>query len=138
METDKLNKNLRDAVVQANRVGKRLSPYFPTAVRVLLVSTFVEDGLRVLLELPHQISFLRNEYSLPSFIAAIMLLSNILISFAAVYVILMRRRFLRGRHESTAAYVLIGCVLYQQLIYGRHSPIASGNLGFLVRNLCLS
>lgn len=138
MEVDKLNGTMRDAYVQANRVGKKVQPYVPTLVRLLLVSTFVEDGLRVLLELPHQIAFLHNEFRIPSFIAAIMLLANIAISFVAVYVIVMRRRFMRGRHESTAAYVLISCVLYQQLLYGRHSPIASGNIGFLVRNLCLS
>lgn len=129
---------LREAVVTANRYGKRLSPWFPFVVRLLLVSTFLEDGIRVLLELPHQIAFLRSEYYIPSFIAALMLLTNIIVSFVAVAVILARKRFLRGKHESNAAYVLIGCVLYQQVLYGRHSPIASGNIGFLVRNLCLS
>lgn len=138
MEYDQLNGNLRSAVVQANRAGKVVSPYMPLVVRLLLVSTFVEDGVRVLLELRHQIAFLQNEYHIPSFIAGFMLLSNIFISFVAVAVILARKRFARGRHESLAAYVLIGCVLYQQLMYGRHSPIASGNVGFFVRNLCLS
>lgn len=138
MNESAMNPGLREAVDSAKGLSKKVKPWAPMLVRILLVSTFVEDGLRVLLELPHQISFLRAEYYIPSFFAALMLIANIGISFVAVFVILARKRFMRGKHESTAAYVLIGCVLYQQLLYGRHSPIASGNLGFLVRNLCLS
>lgn len=138
MQTHKMNPGLRDAMSTANKVGKALSPYFPMVVRLLLVSTFIEDGCRVLLELQHQVHFLRSEYHIPGFIATLMLLTNILVSFVAVAVILARKRLARGKYESHAAYVLIACVLYQQLLYGRHSPIASGNVGFLVRNLCLS
>eukprot|EP00171_Calliarthron_tuberculosum_P002906 IDg2906t1 len=57
---------------------------------------------------------------------------------SASFVVLMHRRFLNGRHEFTAAFILIGCGMYQQLIYGRHSVISSGNTGFLLRNLCMT
>ena len=86
----------------------------------------------------HQVDFLSHEYYIPSFIAALMLLANIAISFIAIAFILARKHLARGQYENVAAYALIGCVLYQQLLYGRHSPIGSGNLGFFMRNLCLS
>lgn len=128
----------QDIIVRARRIRKAASPYLPFLCRVLLVSTFVEDGIRILFEMRHQVDFLRHEYGFPAFIATIMLLSNILISFVAVAVILARKKLERGKYENYAAYALIACVGYQQILYGRHSPIASGNFGFFVRNLCLS
>lgn len=86
----------------------------------------------------HQVDFLRHEYMLPGFIATLMLLANIIVSFVSVAFILGRKKIARGAFENYAAYALISCVAYQQLLYGRHSPIGSGNVGFLVRNLCLS
>lgn len=122
----------------ARRTRKVLSPYMPMLCRVLLVSTFVEDGVRILFEMRHQVDFLLHEYYIPRFIAVCMLLSNIFVSFVAVAVILARKKLARGAYENYAAYALIACVAYQQILYGRHSPIGSGNLGFFVRNLCLS
>lgn len=128
----------RDAIATARRTRKVLAPYMPMICRVLLVSTFVEDGIRILFEMHHQVDFLRHEYYIPGFIAGLMLLANIFISFIAVAFILARKNVARGAYENYAAYALIGCVAYQQVLYGRHSPIGSGNLGFFVRNLCLS
>lgn len=129
---------VRSFVTQARKVRKAAAPFLPMICRILLVSTFLEDGIRILFEMHHQVDFLRHEYGIPSFIAVLMLLGNILVSFAAVATILARKKLARGRYENYAAYALIGCVVYQQILYGRHSPIGSGNLGFFVRNLCLS
>lgn len=126
------------AIATARRVRKAATPYLPILCRVLLVSTFIEDGIRILFEMPNQVDFLRHEYSIPRFFATLMLFSNIIVSFIAVAFILARKKIARGQYENHAAYALIGCVLYQQVLYGRHSPIGSGNLGFFVRNLCLS
>ena len=138
MEKSELTARVRTVVQSARKARRLLNPYLPTIVRVLLVSTFVEDGLRVLQELDHQISFLTNQYFLPSAIAGMMLFGNIAVSFVGVFLVLAQKRISRGAYETLAAYLLIGCVLYQQALYGRHSPIGSGNIGFLVRNLCLS
>lgn len=133
-----LESRLQQLTVASRRVRKLAGPYMPLICRVLLVSTFIEDGVRILFEMRHQVDFLRHEYGLPSFLATFMLLANILVSFIAVFIILSQKRFARGAYEQHAAYMLIGCVVYQQVLYGRHSPIGSGNVGFLVRNLCLS
>lgn len=135
---DKFQTALRSNMAMVRKAKKKVSPYLPLICRILLVSTFIEDGVRILFEMQHQIDFLRHEYYIPSPIAAIMLLANILISFIAVVFILGRKKIARGQYENQAAYALIACVIYQQIMYGRHSPIGSGNLGFVVRNLCLS
>lgn len=128
----------REGVTAIRRTRKVISPYMPMLCRILLVSTFVEDGIRILFEMNHQVDFLIHEYYLPGFIATLLLLSNIFISFIAVVFILGRKKIARGTYETYAAYALIGCIVYQQILYGRHSPIGSGNMGFFVRNLCLS
>lgn len=138
VDVSSLPKVVRQNLSTLRKFRKQVSPYLPLACRILLISTFLEDGIRVLFELNHQVDFLHHEYYIPSFIAAFMLLTNIIISFIAIAIILAGKRFARGMYENLAAYALIGCVVYQQVLYGRHSPIGSGNVGFLVRNLCLS
>lgn len=138
MDMDGFSTSMRSNLTAVVKARKKVAPYMPFTGRLLLVSTFVEDGIRILFEMGHQIDFLRHEYYIPSFVAAIMLLTNILVSFIAVAVILARKKIARGQYETHGAYALIACVAYQQVLYGRHSPIGSGNVGFLVRNLCLS
>ena len=138
VEFGSLPKSVRQNLSALKKARNTVAPYLPMACRVLLVSTFVEDGIRILFEMRHQVEFLHHEYYLPSFIATLMLLCNIFVSFVAIAFILARRRVARGMYENYAAYALIACVAYQQILYGRHSPIGSGNLGFFVRNLCLS
>lgn len=137
-EMDGFSTAMRSNLATAIKIRKKIAPYLPFTCRLLLVSTFIEDGVRILFEMSHQIEFLRHEYYIPSPIAAIMLLTNIIVSFIAVALILGRKKVARGQYETHAAYALIACVVYQQVMYGRHSPIGSGNIGFLVRNLCLS
>jgi uncharacterized membrane protein YphA (DoxX/SURF4 family) len=128
----------RTVMTRLRKIRKDLNPYLPTIVRLLLVATFVEDGVRVLFELPHQVDFLRYQYYLPSFIAYIMLIVSVAISFVGVAFVVAQKKIARGANETFGAYLLLGCVIYQQLIYGHDSPITSGNWGFLVRNLCLA
>lgn len=138
MERSEVTARVRTVFQSARKVRRAVNPYLPVIVRVLLVSTFLEDGLRVMQELDHQISFLSNQYYFPPALAGLMLFGNIAVSLVGVVLVLAQKRIARGAYETLAAYLLIGCVLYQQALYGRHSPIGSGNVGFLVRNLCLS
>lgn len=50
---------VQDSARQALRVSKRftkqVAPYAPYITRGLFVATFVEDGVRVLTEMPHQV-----------------------------------------------------------------------------------
>ena len=130
--------NMKAALVSARKVNKQLSPWFPLITRALLVATFVEDGVRILVELPYQVQFLVDNYYIPSFLANIFLVFFVLISFVGVVLVLGRNKIARGKYEHIGAYILLACVFYQQVVYGRHSPISTGNLGYLVRNLCLS
>lgn len=130
--------DMNSMLARARKFKKDASPYLPTLVRVLLIATFVEDGVRVLFELPHQVDFLRLQYRMPSFIATILLVGNVLISFLGCGLVVAQKKIARGAYETHGSYLLLACVLYQQIMYGRHSPIGSGNWGFLVRNLCLA
>lgn len=133
-----MRENMKAALVSARKVNRQLSPWFPWITRALLVATFVEDGIRILVEMPHQVHFLVHEYYVPQFLARVGLVLFVLISFAGVILVLGQNKIARGKYEPLGAYILLGCVLYQQVLYGRHSPISSGNLGYLLRNLCLS
>jgi ER-derived vesicles protein len=127
---------MRGIVVRARKLRKDLNPYLPTVVR--LVATFIEDGVRVLFELRHQVEFLRYQYALPAFLARFLLVTSVLVSFVGVALVVGQHKIARGARETMGAYILLGSVLYQQIVYGHDSPITSGNWGFLVRNLCLA
>lgn len=133
-----VREKLRVVVSRMRKIKRDYAAYFPTIIRLLLVATFVEDGVRVLFEMPHQIDFLRHEYRMPAFIGGSLLVANVIISFVGVALVLAQKKIARGSFEVAGSYLLIGSVVYQQLMYGRHSPIASGNIGFLMRNLCLA
>jgi ER-derived vesicles protein len=126
------------ALASARKLRKEIAPYLPTLVRLLLVATFVEDGVRVIFEISHQVDFLRHQYGMPSWFASLLLIANIAVSFVGVVLVVGQRKIARGALETQGSYLLLGCVFYQQALYGRHSPIGSGNMGFLVRNLCLA
>lgn len=85
-----------------------------------------------------QIDFLHYEYKLPEWLAGILLVATVLLSFAGSGLLIAQKHAFGGKYEALGSYLLLGCVSYQQVVYGRHSPIGSGNLGFLVRNLCLA
>lgn len=45
---------------------------------------------------------------------------------------------LTKKYEKYGAYILLGFLFYQQVLYGHYSPVNSGEFGFLVRNLSLA
>lgn len=111
---------------------KRLSrPVAPILTRLLIISTFIEDGLRTLTELPSQQVFFKQALGIPASVAKLMIVPAVLISLVSAVV------FMVPKLNKQGAKMLIGCVVYQQVIYGRHSAITTGNLGFFIRNLCM-
>lgn len=116
-----------------SKIAKLLSPSYPVIARLLLVSTFIEDGVTVMLELGLQRDFLRREYGIPYYMAALLIICYLSISLSAALLLVS----CRDKFQRAAAHVLVGCTIYQQIMYGRHSLIISGNAGFFVRNLCL-
>lgn len=122
---------VRDLSLNFNRAKRFVKPYVPVITRCLLVAAFIEDAFHTLVEYKSQLMFYRRELYIPSFIALILIglsTSAALIGSVAVFF---------KKYEKRGAQLLFGAVVYQQLIYGRHSPITSGNFGFLIRNLCL-
>lgn len=120
------------AVTKKMSALKRLSrPVAPVLTRLLIISTFIEDGLRTLSELPSQQVFFKQALGIPAGVAKLLIVPAVLISLVSAVMFMIPKLNMRG------AKMLIGCVLYQQLIYGRHSAITTGNLGFFIRNLCM-
>lgn len=123
---------VRSAALHFNRGKRAVRPYASLIARVLLVSTFVEDALRTIFEYQAQVMFFRRELHIPKFLALILITVSTSVTLAGVTMVF------RKKWEKRGAQLLLGAVAFQQLIYGRHSPITSGNAGFLVRNLCLA
>jgi len=128
--------NKSPAMLQVTRkiaAFKRLTrPVAPVLTRLLIISTFIEDGLRTLSELPSQQIFFKQALGIPAGLAKLLIIPAVLVSLASAVL------FMVPKLNKLGAKMLMGCVLYQQLIYGRHSAITTGNLGFFIRNLCMS
>lgn len=115
-----------------SRLKRLARPIAPGLTRALVASTFVEDGFRTLFELPSQIAFFSTALGIPSVLSRFVIIIAVLTSLASTTMFLLPRTTARG------AKALLGCVLYQQLVYGRHSALTAGNFGFLVRNACMA
>lgn len=50
-----MQESARQALRVTKRFTKQVAPYAPYITRGLFVATFVEDGVRVLTEMPHQV-----------------------------------------------------------------------------------
>lgn len=122
---------MKEMSLTFNRAKRAAKPYVPFITRVLLVSAFVEDAFRTLLEYRSQLYFLKRELSIPTVLGFILIGASTTVTFIGSAMVFFKKA------EKKGAILLLGAVIYQQIVYGRHSPITSGNFGFLVRNLCL-
>eukprot|EP00736_Rhodelphis_marinus_P011325 Rmarinus@m.2622 len=106
----------------------RYSSLLPKVGRCLLVLTFMEDALRLLMQWEEQSLFLRQLY-MPSFLVQGFLLSAMLVQTFGSFAVLARMHLIK------ACYSLIGFVVAQMIVYG--SGYLEGHLQFLLRNLSL-
>lgn len=106
--------------------------HVPLLTKALLGATFVEDAIRTLCQADAQLYFYQSELGVPAVVA------GLLIGVATVAGLGGAAALLAPAAEDGAVGVLLGLVLYQQLAYGRHAPVTSGNAGFLLRNACLA
>ena len=120
---------LNNRICQMKRFIK---PVAPMITRILIVSTFIEDAIRTLGELPSQQLFFHHALGVPPLMAKAVIIP------AAVVTLLASALFMYPSTHVKGAKILLACVAYQQIVYGRHSAITTGNLGFLIRNLCMS
>lgn len=122
---------LREFSLSFNRGKRAAKPFIPVITRLLLVAAFVEDAFRTLIEYKSQLLFFRRELYIPSYLAFVFIALSTTATFVGAAMVFFKHLERRG------AQFLLFAVVYQQVVYGRHSPITSGNIGFLLRNLCL-
>lgn len=113
------------------RLKRVVRPVAPIITRALIVCTFIEDGVRTLWEFKSQVNFFHVQLGLPRYLSLWLILISVLIGLSASAL------FVVPPTEAYGAKILMGVVVYQQMMYGRHSAITAGNAGFLIRNLCL-
>lgn len=128
--------NQHPAVLIANvhvaRLKRAARPIAPTLTRLLVASTFVEDSIRTLFEMKKQMIFFSRALGIPYKTSVLIILLAIFLTLVSVAL------FLLPPTAAFGAKALLLCVAYQQLVYGRHSAITTGNLGFFVRNACMA
>jgi len=106
--------------------------HVPLLTKALLGATFVEDAVRTLFQAHAQLYFYQSELGVPPGVA------TALIGLATTAGLLGAAALLAPATEDGAVGVLLVLVFFQQLAYGRHAPVTSGNAGFLLRNACLA
>uniref|UniRef100_A0A5K3EXS2 Surfeit locus protein 4 homolog n=1 Tax=Mesocestoides corti TaxID=53468 RepID=A0A5K3EXS2_MESCO len=109
----------------ADRVVRRSRHYLPHVARLCLVSTFIEDGFRLLTQWSEQVEFIRHVWSTGSFIAGLFILINILMQFAGSAFVMVRYKVKVG------CGILLATVVIQTIGYNIWTRI------FLMRNLSL-
>lgn len=123
---------VRELSLSFNRAKRAAKPYVPFITRTFLVIAFIEDAFRTLIEYKSQLLFFKRELYIPPFIAFLLIGLSTSATFIGSVLVFFKK------FEKRGAQTLLAAVAYQQLIYGRHSPITSGNFGFLIRNMCLA
>ncbi|KAF8567056.1 hypothetical protein P879_03697 [Paragonimus westermani] len=123
------NTNSRELVNKledhADWLVRKSRRYLPHVARLCLVSTFIEDGFRLLTQWSDQIEYIKAVWRIPSFMAAIFILINIITQFTGSGLVLSRFRVNIG------VGVLMFTVLLQTVGYNVWTQI------FLMRNLSL-
>lgn len=107
-------------------IGQPIKPYLPTIGRILIVSTFLEDTLRLVTQWGEQTRFLKNYRGIPYILVVMYLLGNVLMMVAGSYLIIAKKYVLYG----TAALFFV--LISQGFVYG-----LIFDLQFFFRNLSL-
>lgn len=107
------------------QVVRRCRHYLPHIARLCLVSTFLEDTMRLLTQWSEQIDFIRHIWGVGSFLAGTFILLNILLQFAGSAFVMFRYRVRIG------CAILMATVVLQTIGYNIWTRV------FLMRNLSL-
>ncbi|KAI8056912.1 SURF4 family-domain-containing protein [Syncephalis plumigaleata] len=95
-----------------DKVASPLKPHIPVIGRFLLVVTFFEDALRLVVQWKSQLNYLTYSQGMPTFIAYIFLLYNIIAMSVAGSMAIAKKR------TEIAVAVLFSTVIVQALGYG--------------------
>lgn len=112
-----------DAADQVLRHGKHVLPHL---ARLCLVSTFIEDGIRMCFQWNEQRDYMNITWSIGWFLAVVFVLFNFLGQLGASFMVLFRLRVV------TACALLFVIVMLQTVAYS-----ILWDLQFLLRNLSL-
>ncbi|CDS41327.1 surfeit locus protein 4 [Echinococcus multilocularis] len=109
----------------ADGVIRRSRRYLPHVARLCLISTFIEDGMRLLTQWSEQIDFIRHVWGVGSFFAGLFIFINILLQFTGSAFVMVRYRVRVG------CGILLATVVIQTIGYNIWTRV------FLMRNLSL-
>jgi len=101
--------------------------YLPHAARLCLVSTFIEDGIRMWFQWNEQREYIAYSWGAPQFMGTLFVLLNLLGQLVPCSLVLVRK------YVNIACYVLFGIVGMQTLAYK-----ILWDVRFLLRNLSLA
>lgn len=118
-----------------NDIANSVRPHLPKLTRLLLTSSFFEDGVRSIIgTTPHIYRVLLHRGYLPRHSA----ISATLVIVTSIFSIFGSLSLVFGIREKLGCFLLLVVLLYQQIIFGssfKHD--AEGSFGLLLRNLCL-
>merc|ERR1711977_707676 len=105
---------------------------------LLLVITFLEDGLRVILRWHEQMGYLtadRHGMGMSTWFAVIALLTSVVLQIGGGVLVLQGKRvpFLKGQHVKVGGGCLLAFLFLQPIMYGQHADV-----DFLCRTLTLA
>ncbi|KAJ2774704.1 ER-derived vesicles protein erv29 [Coemansia nantahalensis] len=106
------------------KVGRPLKPYIPWVARTLLVSTFIEDSVRIVVQWQSQLQFLQAYRGFPWGVSHLFLMANVATMLAGSALAISRRR------TEYAVGGLFAVVVLQGFAYG-----LMFDFKFFVRNL---
>jgi len=108
-------------------VFKYSKNYLPHIARLCLISTFLEDGIRMWFQWNEQRDYISYSWSCGSFIGTLFVITNLFCQLVPCFLILTRK------HVNIACYVLFATIALQTLAY---KILWDGR--FLLRNLSLA
>ncbi|KAI8987520.1 SURF4 family-domain-containing protein [Mycotypha africana] len=93
-------------------LGQPIKPYLPALSRFLVVATFYEDALRIIVQWSDQTRYLEAGRGFPKGLSHIFLLSNI------IAMLVFSSTLIAKRHVSISVYALAGVIVSQAIGYG--------------------
>lgn len=108
-------------------VLKHSKNYLPSVARLCLISTFIEDGIRMWFQWDEQRDYIAHTWSAPSFIGTLFVIINLSCQLIPCGLILARK------HANISCYILFGTVVIQTIAYK-----ILWDIRFLLRNLSLA
>ncbi|CAN6669218.1 ER-derived vesicles protein Erv29p [Trichomonascus vanleenenianus] len=94
------------------QVGAPVKPYLPGLARFLIVSTFLEDALRLMSQWSEQVNYIWNVRHLPHFLAVLYLGLNIVCMLVGSFSVILKKKLIYG------VGALMFVVVSQAIVYG--------------------